>query len=69
MHEFEKKLRKAGALRKFKRNLKKHTNATWTFERHLEMTGEGDFPSFICTAFIWEDTPDGFEYWSNIANM
>ncbi len=69
MHEFEKKLRKAGVLRKFKRNMKDCFGKVVSFEFYCTNYDKEGFHSFVGSAFVWADTPEGHEYWYDIAKM
>jgi hypothetical protein len=73
MEEFKKKLVKAKAYKKFMRNMKESYGNSKTFESYCQ-TMSSVFPKesffgFVQAAFVWKQTPEGFEYWCKIAKM
>ena len=70
LQEYVEKLKALGVFEAFERNLKSGTlDCTiqefidyWEFEVHMT------FHRFISAAFYWNDTPEGFAFWSKIAN-
>jgi hypothetical protein len=74
MEEFKKKLVKARAYKKFMRNMKESYGKHKTFESHCQATSsllrpKTSFFDFVQSAFVWKQTPEGFEYWRKIAKM
>lgn len=71
--EFEQKLLYLKIKTKFITEIRKdlkNFNQEDQFNKRIEMANKKQhWSSFIATAFIWEDTKDGFEYWAKIARM
>lgn len=59
LHAF---LRKHGAVRKFKANLK--AKVDHTYGEMVEMGLEDD--GVISCGFVWSDTPEGHNYWEDL---
>ena len=70
--EFETKLKQLKVKTKFVNNLRKARKLEYTnnsMEAIVELlNGCTDFRSFIINAFFWKITPEGEDFWDNIAN-
>jgi len=65
--EFELKLKEKGAYEKFIKNY----NDQYDFAKaiNLDLSRYDTFLEYVCHAFIFEATPEGIEYWLNVATM
>jgi len=64
--EFENKLKKLKIKTKFIKNLRNYKRTYLTLER---LNAIHNWEDFISLSFKWSSTPEGFEYWDNIANF
>jgi len=64
--EFEKKLKRLKIKTKFVRNLR---NCKFVYTNLGLLNITNDWEDFIRLAFKWSNSPEGFEYWDNIANL
>jgi len=59
------KLKRLGVYEQFKKNcyidIKSHCEI---FEHDCD---KGKFLTFVSMAFVWDKTPEGFEFWDNIS--
>lgn len=63
--EFESELKRLQVKRRFVNNLK--AIAPLSRKRINELDSEKDFESFIKTAIVWNDTPEGAAYWETVS--
>jgi hypothetical protein len=57
-------LKKHGALRKFKYNLKHHRHSLPDFDDYFRVEGAN-----ISGAFLWGNSREGHDYWSKLNNL
>ena len=68
MTEFKEKLAELGVLDKFEANLEK-SNEVHGFDADFiakAMSREANNPSRLLSAFKWNDTPEGFQFWIDV---
>lgn len=65
--EFETKLKQLKVKTKFVNNLRKYTNNSME-DVVAWLNCSKSFSLFICNAFLWRSTPEGADFWNNIAN-
>jgi hypothetical protein len=64
--EFEAKLQNLGIKDKFLKNCR---NPNYNINTYIKELNEvKTWYDFITQSFCWKNTPEGFEYWQNIAN-
>jgi len=63
--EFDKKLKKLGIKTRFLKNFKKeHANPEISLQL---INNHENFYGFIDDAFVWDNTPEGYDYWHEIS--
>lgn len=68
MQQFIIFLYKNNALKPYKDNLlKAHKKAPLIYKINPFYEKKSSYASLISTAFIWDDTPQGFKFWSNLS--
>lgn len=68
--EFEQKLKELKVKTKFINNLRYYCKA-WEVpldKKIAEMNNVNTFKDFVGMAYIWTNTPEGYEFWDKIAN-
>ena len=59
------KLKQLGVYKQFLRNLRRSGRL---ISKHNKKTEFFTFPNYVLSAFVFEGTPEGYEFWSNISN-
>ena len=68
MKEFKEKLAELGVLKEFEANLEK-SNEVHGFDADFmakHISSKANNPSKLLSAFKWNDTPEGFEFWIDV---
>ena len=67
--EFEAKLKDKGAYELFIRNVENYDKIHSKYSPLNLQLYEHSFLRYIAHAFVWEATPEGYDYWVKIATM
>lgn len=67
--EFEQKLKEKGTYEKFITNVNEYDRIYRKYFPNGRIINENSFCEYIGSAFVWEATPEGYDYWIDIATM